>query len=48
RSFFCSELIVRAYHHANLRLVDGLAHTATPRALVKSHYLKFVQELITA
>ena len=46
-SFFCSELIVKAFHDSNLSIIKGGAHTATPGAIAKSSYLQFVKELIT-
>jgi len=46
-SFFCSELIARAYEKNQLPLINRPAHTVTPGALVKSKNLKLIQELIT-
>jgi len=48
-SFFCSELVVRAFEKAGLPLINGGggAHTATPRAIAKSNYLKYVKDVVT-
>lgn len=45
-SFFCSELIVRAFEKAGLPLINGRAHTATPRAIAKSNYLNYVKDVV--
>lgn len=45
KSFFCSELVVRAYEEAGLPLVNTSAKSVTPGALVKSNYLDFVKDI---
>ena len=46
-SFFCSELVARAFEKSGLSLINGRAHTATPGAIASSPHLKFIKELIT-
>ncbi len=48
-SFFCSELIVRAFEKAGLSLLNstGTAHTATPRAVARSKHLSYVKDVVT-
>ena len=45
-TFFCSELVVRAFEAAKLPLVNIAARSATPGALIKSNYLKLIKELV--
>ncbi len=47
-SFFCSELVVRAYEEAGLPLINFPARSATPGALVQSRYLTYVKDIKTA
>ncbi|MGH1487387.1 MAG: hypothetical protein ACRBCI_14325 [Cellvibrionaceae bacterium] len=46
-SFFCSELVVRAYEKAGLPLINFPAHAATPGMVVKSNYLSFIKDIKT-
>jgi hypothetical protein len=45
QTFFCSELIVRAFEEAGLHLTKYPAHTVSPGGLVKSERLACVKEI---
>lgn len=44
-TFFCSELIARAFEDAGLHLTKHPAHALSPGGLVKSEHLKFVKTI---
>lgn len=46
KSFFCSELVVRAFEEGCLPIIQGNASTATPQAIASSSYLKYVKDVV--
>lgn len=46
-SFFCSELVVRAFDEGCLPIIRSGAQTATPRAIAQSNYLNFIKDVVT-
>ena len=47
KSFFCSELIVYAYEEAGLDIIRGGSQMASPGAIAKSPYLKYIKDVAT-
>ena len=45
-TFFCSELVVRAFEEADLPIIWSGAHTATPGAIAVSPYIKRIKEVV--
>lgn len=45
-SFFCSELIARAFEKAGIPLLNARAHMATARAIARSNHLQYVKDVV--
>jgi len=47
-SFFCSELIVRAFEQGGLPIIRARAQMATPEAIAKSSALNYIKDVVTS
>ena len=47
-SFFCSELVVRAFEKGGLPLIRERAQMATPEAVARSQHLNYIKDIVTS
>lgn len=47
-SFFCSELVVRAFEQGGLPIIRERAQMATPEAIAKSTALNYIKDVVTS